>query len=248
MRPEQKKTLAEVLVWLAVWQLAAVLIGHSLILVGPVQVLGCLWRLVGEGAFWQSVGQTAVRILQGYLLGVAAGGLLAGASARQNWVRWLADPVMSVIRAVPVASFIILVLFCVSSARLCAVVVFLMVLPVVYTGFLQGLDARDKALAEMAAVFRVNGLRRLRYLTLPQLLPWMAQSCRTAVGLAWKSGVAAEVIGLPDGSIGERLYQTKLFLETGELFAWTLVIVLLSALCERAIAGALAALERRLAA
>ena len=84
MRPEQKKKLAAVLFWLAVWQLAAVLIGHSLILVGPVQVLGCLWRLVGEGAFWQSVGQTAVRILQGYLLGVAAGGLLAGAAMAEH--------------------------------------------------------------------------------------------------------------------------------------------------------------------
>ena len=50
-----------------------------------------------------------------------------------------------------------------------------------------------------------------------------------ALGICWKSGVAAEVIGLPDGSIGDALYRAKITLSTGELFAWTFVIILLSA-------------------
>ena len=63
-------------------------------------------------------------------------------------------------------------------------------------------------------------------------------ACRLACGLCWKSGVAAEVIGLPSGSIGERLYDAKIYLNTGEVLAWTLVIVLISLACEKLIPGA----------
>ena len=46
------------------------------------------------------------------------------------------------------------------------------------------------------------------------------------------SGIAAEVIGIPDASIGEQLYYAKLYLDTGGLFAWTFVIIVASSLFE----------------
>lgn len=248
MRPDRLWKAGAAAFWLVVWQLAAMALGQKLLLASPLEVAQALAGLCASAIFWQSTAASLGRILAGFLLGAAAGCLLAAAAAALLPVRRLAAPLITVVRAVPVASFIILALLWVSSRALSTFVAFLMVLPVVYTGMLQGFDARDAQLTEMADLFRVRGARRLRYVTAPQLLPWAAGCFQTGIGLAFKSGVAAEVIGLPTGTIGERLYQTKLYLETGELFAWTLVIVLLSALCERLLAAALALLQRRLAA
>lgn len=232
--------------WLIVWQSAAFLLGQELLLVSPLAVLHSLGTLVVTSAFWQSVGQSFVRIGGGFLLGAAAGCACAALGARFATVRTLFAPLFGMVRAIPVASFVILALLWAGSNNLSVVISFLMVAPVLYISLLAGLDARDPGLAEMAEVFRIAPAKRLRYLTLPAVLPWIASGCRTAIGLAWKSGVAAEVIGLPRQTIGERLYQTKLYLETGELFAWTLVIILLSAACEKLVTTALNAAERRL--
>ena len=80
----------------------------------------------------------------------------------------------------------------------------------------------------MARVFRMSFWNRLRGIYLPALEPHCLSGCRSALGLCWKAGVAAEVIGVCGGSVGGMLYDAKVYLEIGDLFAWTLVIVLLS--------------------
>lgn len=242
----RRSTLLAVAFWLTVWQSAAFFLGQELLLVTPAAVLRSLAGLAVTGAFWQSIWHSFARIGGGFLLGALAGCLCAAFAARFGAARALFAPLFGTIRAIPVASFVILALLWAGSRNLSVLISLLMAAPVLYTSLLAGLDARDPSLAEMAAVFRIPPIKRLRSLTLPAVLPWVASGCRTAIGLAWKSGVAAEVIGLPRQTIGERLYQTKLYLETGELFAWTLVIILLSAVCEKLITAALAAAERRL--
>lgn len=85
-----------------------------------------------------------------------------------------------------------------------------MVLPVLYSAVRTGIGSADRQLLEMAQVFRLPLGRRLRAVWLPAVLPAFRQGCSVALGICWKSGVAAEVIGLPDGSIGDALYRAKL--------------------------------------
>ena len=140
---------------------------------------------------------------------------------------------MAAIKATPVASFIILVLIWVPSRNLSVIISFLMVLPVIYTNVLNGIRSTDPKLLEMARVFRVPLIRRIRYIYLSQLLPFLRTGFSLSLGLCWKAGVAAEVIGIPKGSIGEKLYEAKVYLETADLFSWTLVIVLISVIFEK---------------
>ncbi len=245
-RNERYKTAAAILFWVAVWQLAAMALDQKILLASPVTTLETLVRLLPTGAFWLRVGFSAARILLGFFAALAAGVLLAAASAAFGLVRALVQPLMQLIKAIPVASFIILALLWVRSANLAALISFLMVLPVVYTAVLQGILAADRQLLEMAKVFRLPFGKALRAVWVPQVWPYFLQSCAVAMGLAWKSGIAAEVIGLPAGSIGEALYQAKLYLETGELFAWTAVIVLVSAGFEALFLRALKAAGRKL--
>lgn len=235
---KQKKThrwglAAAVVFWLAVWQTAAMAIGQEVFLVSPVQALGTLLQLLPQAEFWQRVGFSAGHILLGFGLGAVVSVALAVAAGRWAWVETLLAPVMQLVKATPVASFIILALVWVSGTSLSILISFLMVLPVLYGAVRTGMENVDSQLLEMAAVFRLPFARRLRAIWLPAVLPAFRQGCSVALGICWKSGVAAEVIGLPDGSIGDALYRAKITLSTGELFAWTFVIILLSAAFEK---------------
>jgi NitT/TauT family transport system permease protein len=243
----RKARLALVAVfWLAVWQAVAMALGNQLLLVGPVEAGATLLASLPQGAFWAAVGNSLLRVLGGFLLAAALGTALAWLACRSDWTRDLLSAPILAIRSVPVVSFIILALIWTDSSWLSLIVSFLMVLPVVYSNAVEGIARRDRKLDELARVFDMGGAARWWAITLPRMLPYLIAACRTGIGLAWKAGVSAEVIGLPSGSIGERLYQAKLFLSTADLFAWTAVVVALSFACEKLVLAGLAALEKSL--
>ena len=219
--------------WLVVWQVAAVAVGSRIILVGPAEVATRLAELAGTQEFWGAVGVSLTRIAAGFALAVVAGIALAAAAGRWRVARTLLAPLVGAVKAAPVASFVILVLIWVPSRRLSVIISFLMAMPIVYTNVLEGIDQTDPALLEMADVFGVRGLRRAATVYASEVAPYLRAGVSLAVGLSWKSGIAAEVIGLPNGSIGDALYRAKITLSTGELFAWTFVIIVLSAAFEK---------------
>ena len=227
------RRLLAVAFWLAVWQAAAMAIGQEVFLVSPVQALRTLVQLLPRADFWQRVGFSSGRILLGFVLGAVVSVVLAVCAARWSAADALLAPVMQLVKATPVASFIILALVWVSGKSLSILISFFMVLPVLYGAVRTGLESADPQLLEMARVFRLPLGRRVKAIWLPAVLPAFRQGCSVALGICWKSGVAAEVIGLPDGSIGDALYRAKITLSTGELFAWTFVIIVLSAAFEK---------------
>lgn len=241
--------LLAVAVWLVAWQLVANAIDSRIILVGPLEVLSRLAQLVCTGEFWASLATSLGRIGLGFLGGVASGLVLAALAARARPVRVLLAPLMGALKAVPVASFVILVLLWVGSRQLSVVIAWIMAMPIVYTNVLEGIDQTDPGLLEMADVFGVGALERVRLIYLSQVLPYLRAAVSLALGLSWKSGIAAEVIGLPDHTIGEHLYDAKIYLNTPDLFAWTVAIVVVSlalgALVSRATDAALAWWEAR---
>lgn len=221
------RILAAVLA-LAVWQLAAHLLNNRLLLVGPIQVIGRLWELLPEKSFWSAVGFTFSRITLGFCLGFGLALVLAIFSARLPLMETLIHPYMAAVQTVPVASFIVIALLWLSGKKLSTFIAFLMVLPVLYSNLLQGIRAADGKLQEMAKVFRMPLWNRIRCIYTPAIRPYCLSACRSALGLCWKAGVAAEVIGVCGGSIGGMLYDAKVYLEIVDLFAWTLVIVMVS--------------------
>jgi NitT/TauT family transport system permease protein len=218
--------------WIAVWSIAAEVVGRDFLLASPGQVVVRLIDLVVTADFWATVGTTLMRIALGFVAAAVVGMATAALSARFRTVDVLTSPLISTIRSVPVVSFIILVLLWADASTLAAVTSFLMVVPIMHTSILEGIRSRDARLLEVVEVFEIPTWRRIRAVDIPAVLPFFAAASRIGIGLAWKAGVAAEVIGVSQGSIGERLYQAKIFLESADLFAWTVVIVALSIACE----------------
>ena len=227
-----------VLFWLLIWQLGAMAMEAvyphgGILLASPLESLARLGQLAVTGAFWKTIGWSSVRILGGFLGACALAVLLAALSARYRRVRELLAPVVAAIKAVPVVSFIILALVWLDANSLPLFIAALMVFPPVYLQVLSAISHTDPQLLEMARIFRVPLRRQLWGIYLPAVLPQFRAAVSLALGLCWKSGVAAEVIGLPAGSIGEQLYAAKVYILTPDLFAWTAVIIAVSVVFEK---------------
>lgn len=227
------KSAAVALFWLLVWQVLHMAVRHSVLIPAPLAVAKRLLALVLTVPFWLSVLSSLLRIALGFLLALAAGCLFGAASVRSQLFRTLFSPLISVIRATPVASFIILLYVFLTKNRIPSVTAFLIVLPVVWANVQEGLQHLDSQLLEMAAVFRMPKKTVFRFICLPGVMPFFLSAAKTGLGLAWKAGIAAEVLVSPALGIGSRLYDAKVCVESVDLFAWTVVIIVISMLLEK---------------
>ncbi|MBQ3574226.1 MAG: nitrate ABC transporter permease [Clostridia bacterium] len=233
IRKKNRIRIWAVIAWLAIWQAAAMIVGRDFLLASPIQTIACFFRLACTAEFYLSALYSLIRIFSGFLLGMAAGVVSAALSVRFRAVRDLLTPLHAVLRAIPVASFVIAALIWLPAKNLSILISFLIVFPQIYGGMRSEFERRDPKLIEMAALFRMKPLRRAIYIYALPSAKGFESLCAGAIGLAWKSGIAAELIAIPNGSIGEMLYQAKVYLMSGELFAWTILIILLSAACTR---------------
>ena len=235
MRPDRGpwRWLLPAVFWLAVWWLLALIVGKELLIPSPPLVVRTLLELVVTGAFWRYTALTLLRITLGLLLGIVLGILTALLTNRLSLLHALLAPAVRVVRATPVASFIILVLLWVANGRVPVVISALVVLPVIWESTAAGFRSVDRDLLEFARAYRLTRWDTWRRIVIPSMLPQLAAAVCTAIGLAWKSGVAAEVLCLPKAAVGTQVYFSKLYLDTPALFAWTLVVVALSLTVER---------------
>ena len=236
MRPERTgawRWLLPAVFWLAVWWLLALIVGKELLIPSPPLVVRTLLELVVTGAFWRYTALTLLRITLGLLLGIVLGILTALLTNRLSLLHALLAPAVRVVRATPVASFIILVLLWVANGRVPVVISALVVLPVIWESTAAGLRSVDRDLLEFARAYRLTRWDTWRRIVIPSMQPQLAAAVCTAIGLAWKSGVAAEVLCLPKAAVGTQVYFSKLYLDTPALFAWTLIVVALSLTVER---------------
>lgn len=221
--------------WLAAWMLVAALAAQPLILPGPGAVVVALLRLVCDAGTWAILAGSGARILGGLVLAAACGGVLAGVSVRSRTFARLVAPALSFVKATPVACVVVLLLIWLGSARVSIAAVFLMALPGVYFSLAEGLSQVNKPLEQMFRMHGVRGWRLFCAHTWREVLPFVLSCARAVIGMGWKAGVAAELIGMAVGTVGERIYQAKLLIETADLLAWTVLVVAASWACERAL-------------
>lgn len=222
-----------------VWQICAEVMNLRFILVSPLEVFVRLFTIWSEEGFVSALLFSFLRITGGFFAALVFGTLLAVLAGRFKSSEMFLSPYISAIKSVPVASFVIIAIFLFSSSYLSVFISFLISFPVVYTNILAGIHNTEKKMTEMARIFGLSFKKRFLYIFLPAIKPYLISACSVSTGLAWKSGIAAELIGIPAGSVGEKLYFTKLYYEMGDLFAWTVIIVAISAIFEKVLVSAI---------
>lgn len=227
------KKIAVIVFWLAVWQAVSMAVNESLIIVSPWDTLVRMWELLGESTFYKAVGTSFLNIGIGFVCAAILGTLLAVISRIFRFAYELLSPLFAVIKATPVASFTLILFFWgIKGKHLSVWISLIMVLPVIFFAVYEGIGAADKKLLEMAKVYKVSKAKQIREIYLPAALPSVTSALSVAIGFAWKSGVAAEVIAIASGSVGGLLYDAKLFLESKALFAITATVIIISKLSE----------------
>ena len=232
-RKPKRNSLPAILFWTAVWYLASALMGNPLLLPTPFQVLRRLGELMVTAQFWLTTGVSIGRILLGVVSGIVLGVLLAVLTRVSRILEALIAPAMTAMQAVPVASFAILVLIWLDRDYVPVLICAMMVLPVVCSSVSTGIQVTDSQLLELAKVYRLPRLRILRRIYVPSVMPFFRTACSSALGLGWKAGIAAEVLTVPRSSMGRMISESKLYLLTEDLFAWTLAVVILSLLLQK---------------
>lgn len=225
-----RRRLAVAAAWLAVWYLADRWIGNDILFAGPAETAAALLRLGRTSEFWNSIGSSLVRILGGCLAGGILGILTAALASGIRWLDLFLEPFVSVLKAVPVVSFIILVLIWAGNRWVSFVVCAVIVYPILYFNTRSGIASADAGMREMAEVYRMTLPARLRLIYWPACRTHLLSAVSVAAGMGLKGGVSAEVIGQPLHTIGNSLYRAKIVLATDEVFAWSAVTILLSVL------------------
>lgn len=226
------KSVAIILFWLILWEVADRVIDNRIILSGPTHIIEALFYQVQQSDFWITCLASFGRIAAGFILSFVSGFLLALVCHKFAIVKDFLDPIIVMLKTVPMISFVIMLLIWVGNQALTIYLSFLIVLPIIYTNTLQGLQNADPLLLEMAKVFHMAPWKKFVYIYRPAFMPFVLSSSKLALGMSWKSGIMAEVIGTPKPSIGREMYAAKTYLQTADLFAWTVVVVVLSVIFE----------------
>jgi len=231
-----KKTIYKICViavWVLIWQVVTVAVDNRVLFAGPVDVLRAAARLAAQSSYWLSILKSLSRIIPGVLIGVLIGVGCGTLAYKVRRFGTFIEPMMTAIKAVPVASYVILILIWFGASYLSLIVCALVVYPILYHSTLEGLTATDRGMLEMAAVYDMRLIGRLRSIYLPQLRPYMLSAVKLAVGMGFKSGTAAEVIAQVQTTMGNGLYLAKIYLETADLIVWTVTIIILSHIIEK---------------
>ncbi len=242
MKQKNKQFVEKVLVgtfWIIVWQICAGLIDNSILFASPLDVAKSLVKNAGEMRFYQIVLVSLRNIGMGFLLAFFGGVILGSVCYKVNFLGKLFSPLIQVLKAIPVASFVVILLILTGTDYLSVFVSFLVVFPGIYENTVLGLKSADLKLLELAEIYDMPGYLRYFHVYRKAVVPYLIGYCKSAIGMSLKSGVAAEVIGTPDFTIGERMYMAKVHLETADIFAWTLVVILCSYVMEKAFIGLL---------
>ena len=227
------KSAAVLLFWLFIWQIISIIISNDLLFPSPLRVFERLFELLREINFYITVLTSLLRIAAGVVSALTAGVLLAVLSSAVPFVHDLLSPFMSVLKSTPVASFIFLLLLWIGRDVMPAVIAAVILLPVVWTNMETGIKQTDRNLLELAAAYKMKTTAKVRYIYLPSVMPYFVSALKSSTGIAWKAGIAAEVIALPVVSIGKYIFESKLYLQTTELFAWTVATIVISAAIEK---------------
>lgn len=219
--------------WLGIWMLISWRTGSELLFPTPLAVLKALGSLACTADFWLTALYSLVRVILAILVSLLLGTLLAVVTERFKLLNYILSPMLGVIKSTPVASFIILALLWISRNTLPVFITALIVVPIVWSNVSEGIRSVDNDLVQVAKIYGFTAKQKILRLYVPSIAPFFMAACKSSLGMAWKAGISAEVLSTPERAIGTELYFSKTYLETPSLFAWTVVIIILSVLIER---------------
>ena len=223
--------LALVAIIIAIWWIVSLGMPHF-ILPGPPRVFEALSLISANGDLWHNLAITLGRVAAGFFLAVAIGlplGILLGAQKRLGEFFEPIIPVMNTVSSAIWAIFAI-IWFGVSNATT-IFVVFMTAMPLIITNVWQGTRTVNADFIELAHTLRMPQYKVMVKIYMPTILPYFFSGARLAFGFGWRVSLVAETLGSSSG-VGYRLRQAADLIQTDQVFAWTITLVVMMAALE----------------
>ena len=240
------RVLFSLFFWLALWVIISYKVSNSFLFPSPKDTIKVLSELVVDGKFWLISLRSFGRIILGIIVAVVIGVSIAVITSRSKLTDVLMSPVLSAVKATPVASFIILISIWLDKNNLPVFITALIVLPVVCTNISVGIRSVSRVLTEVAEVYKLPVSKKITKLYIPSIMPYFLAAMKASLGMAWKAGIAAEVLSPPTYAIGTQLSYAKTYLEMPTMFAWTFVVIIFSLVIEKLFIYSLTRISDRL--
>ncbi len=225
-------SIVSITILIILWKLISEFIGSEIILPSPESVFKAFITLAKEKTFIGSVSTTICRGVTGFIISASVALVVGIAAGENKYFYNLIKPLLTIIKTVPVLSIILLAIIWLNTDDVPVFVCFLVVFPIISANVIQGIKNVAPGLLQMAKIYRVSRSRIIIQIYLPSLIPYLMAGLSTAAGVTWKAVIAAEVICMPKAAIGTGMQYAKLQLNTEDLFAWTFIAIIISALSE----------------
>lgn len=227
------------LIWISIWYLLSFFhaliydmdLSNNLLLPYPHQVILKLFVLLTKGDFYLSTASSLLRIIISTVLAIVFGVLFAILCSKLEFLHDFLKPFLAAIKSVPVTVFVF-ILYLLIFDFTSMIITFLMVFPIVFSNVYEGIKSIDKELLEVCTIYEIPFKKRFKALYLPTILPYAVSALTSAVGLAWKAGIAAEALCPPANSMGFHISFAKQNIENDELFAWALTLIVINLIFE----------------
>lgn len=227
------KNIGIIIFWIFIWELLYLIVNKNIVIPSPYNVFINLTNLIKTKEFYISIINTFRSIIIGFFLALATGILTGIINLLIPWTKEIIKPIINIIRVTPVASFVILALVFMQTKNLPILVSFFMVLPLVWRNIIESFKSIDNNLIEMSNLFKVSKLSQIKNIYLPHSLPYLLAAVHTGFGYSWKSVITAEIIASSSITIGSYILDSKVYLDSVELFSWTIVVIVLSIITEK---------------
>jgi len=211
-----------------VWEIASVALNASVILPSPFEVAASVVRLFASPAFLKNVGSTVLRAVFSFLIIFIAGSVAGTAAGLHPALDAVLSPFVTLLKATPVMSVILLAFIWFSTGAVPVFAAFLMAFPVMYVQVLNGSQRLDAKLMQMCSVYGITGRKYLLNFVIPSLVPSYVTGAKQSLSMIWKVVIAAEVLTVPSSGIGRSLQLSQVRLDTASVFAWTIIAVVLT--------------------
>ncbi len=225
------KKLFSVIILIGVWYILSLTL-NDVIIPTPLDVFKTLLKLLAEKSTYiiimKSLGYVIMSIMISSIIGVILG-LLGSISKNINY---LLSPVITIIKSLPIVSFIIILLVYIKSLYIPVICGVLLSFPIIYSNVFEGYSNINKKLISMAKFYNVDKKNMIKTLYIPAIYPYFLAGFNSVIGFSFKAVIAAEVISILDNTIGNSIYEAKVYLEYENLFAWSVIIIILALVIE----------------
>ena len=214
------------------WLLAETWFKQTGVIPTPAATLRIIGEEMRKDSFFRAIFSTLQRAFISFAVSFAAAGALAALAHFKGFIGSLLNPFIVLFRSMPTMALVLILLLTVGSEMLPIVVAFLVVFPLCYENMRAALNETGKNLITMARIFKIPKWRQITGIYIPAILPFVFSSIIAGFGLNIKVVISAEVMGLPSMSVGYQMLSAKQGFDFGRSFAWLVIAVILSLVCE----------------